>query len=68
MTDFDPTERQLAAARRRLEGLDDADALATTLGVIGGNLESAGLVDPADVIRESRAALVAYHERRRGVA
>lgn len=70
MTTYDPTEKQLEAARRRLAGLDDSDAVATTFGVIGGNLDAADLpnVDVVDVIREARAALVAWDERRGGAA
>jgi hypothetical protein len=70
MSTYDPTDKQLEAARRRLAGLDDSGAVAHTFGAVGGNLDAASLpnVDLADVIRECRAALAAYDERRGGTA
>lgn len=69
MSAYDPTDEQLDRARQRIARVDRDDLQPTLIGQLAGRLDSIQLYgDPAQAIREMRAALAAYDERKAATA
>lgn len=62
---FEPTGEDLARARTRLASIEKEDLARTVLNQLTGRLDVIKLyADPLQAIREMRAAVAAYDERK----